>query len=135
MLMLKITVEVTEAERQAFVEKSGTPENEVEENILEEFKNAPSGSVMLYAGELLEAGIMARSVGLCDLAIRIRRASEPKPETNSETDLLKQKLEEIRLFADSQMGEWSSVQPPYLPADMEVLFDIREMADIDIVTR
>ena len=41
-------------------------------------------------------------------------------------------LLEIQNYAESQMGEWSCVQPPYLPADMEVLYDIIKMCESEL---
>ena len=46
-----------------------------------------------------------------------------------EGNVLRAALTEIKEYAESQMGEWSSVQPPYLPAEMEVLYDIIEMCE------
>lgn len=47
----------------------------------------------------------------------------------AENKKLKKALGEIKDYAESQMGEWSCVQPPYLPAEMEVLYDIIEMCE------
>lgn len=47
----------------------------------------------------------------------------------AENKQLKKAIAEISDYALSQMGEWSCVQPPYLPADMEVLHDIVEMCE------
>jgi hypothetical protein len=47
----------------------------------------------------------------------------------AENKKLKKALGEIKDYAESQMGEWSAVQPPYLPEDKEVLYDIIEMCE------
>lgn len=46
-----------------------------------------------------------------------------------EVNVLRAALDEVRSMAENGMGEWSSVQPPYLPADMEVLHDIVAACD------
>lgn len=46
-----------------------------------------------------------------------------------EINILRAALNDIRSIAASGMGEWSSVQPPYLPAEMEVLHDIVAACD------
>ena len=47
----------------------------------------------------------------------------------SEVSKLRAALNEVRELAVNGMGEWSPVQPPYLPADMEVLHDIIAACD------
>lgn len=46
-----------------------------------------------------------------------------------ERNVLRAAIDEIRSMAEAGMGEWVSVQPPYLPADMEVLYDIVAACD------
>jgi len=48
-------------------------------------------------------------------------------ESEAEIEKLKKKIEKIEEYSISQMGQWSCVVPPHLPADMEVLYDIIQM--------
>lgn len=52
--------------------------------------------------------------------------SHPLPAPQQQADGLRGALSEIETQCDNGMGEWCSVIPPYLPDDMEVLYDIRE---------
>jgi hypothetical protein len=44
-----------------------------------------------------------------------------------ELHALRDALVEIRNYCESQMGEWASKEPPTMPAEIEVLWDIIEV--------
>ncbi len=46
-----------------------------------------------------------------------------------ESNVLRDALTEIKEYAETQMGEWSGVVPPYLPENMEPFYKIIEMCE------
>lgn len=68
----------------------------------------------------IEAGTIGRMVA--------RYIEQDVEKIETENTNLKLTMTQIRDYARKNMGRWSEVRSPYLPADMEHLADIADMA-------